>query len=225
MKKEWYAVLTGDLIGSSRLTGQQSADAMQWLREAAGKFANLYPHCVVGELDTFRHDSWQMLISNPALSFRVAVYLRTALKRQSDTSTRYDSRVSIGVGEIEMISESRISDSRGPAFTVSGKNLDSMGSSEMSFAVIPEKHSAFMMVGIAVTPLLDCVIREWTPAEARAVHGALERLTQEDIARSSPPNPQTNKPVTRQAIADSLDRACWTRVEKSLTFIETQSKL
>ena len=44
-------------------------------------------------MDTFRHDSWQLLLERPAHALRTAVFLRTALKLQSDASTKYDGGV------------------------------------------------------------------------------------------------------------------------------------
>ncbi len=225
MKTKRYAVLTGDVVNSSKLTSEQSAKAMQWLRDAANKFTYLYPESIIGELDTFRHDSWQMLMAEPSLSLRAAVYLRVSLMRHSGKSVLYDSRVSIGVGDVETIDESRISNSRGPAFTISGKNLDAMERTRLTYEVQKEVPVAFALLGRAAVPLLDCLITDWTPTVARAVHGSLERLTQEKIAELLPPNPRTGRPVTRQAVADSLERGHWGTVEEGLTLTETDNNL
>ncbi len=73
LNKKAYAVLTGDIVNSSKLTSSQSTNAMQWLRDAAKRFGILYPQSIYGELDTFRHDSWQILMVRPELSFRLSV--------------------------------------------------------------------------------------------------------------------------------------------------------
>jgi len=65
-------------------------------------------------------------MTHSALSLRAAVYLRASLKLHSGGGAKFDSRISIGIGEVEKIAESRISDSRGPSFTISDKNLDMM---------------------------------------------------------------------------------------------------
>ncbi len=225
MKTKRYAVLTGDIVNSSKLTSDQSSKAMQWLRDAVEKFKTLYPNSIIGELDTFRHDSWQMLMADPSLSLRAAVYLRVSLKRHSLKNVLYDSRISIGVGDVEAIAESRISDSRGPAFTISGKSLDAMERTRLTCEVQGEVPIAFTLLGRAAVPLLDCLVTDWTPTVARAVHGSLERLTQEKIAELSPPNPRTDKPVTRQAVADSLERGHWGTVEEVLKLMEAESRL
>jgi hypothetical protein len=174
MKKRMHAVLTGDLVDSSKLAGEQSTMAMQWLRDAVKKFESLYPESIAGKLDTFRHDSWQMLMKKPALSFCAAVYLRASPKLHSGKKTKYDSRISIG-----------------PAFTISGQNPDAMDRARLTCKAQREAHAAFFLLGHVAIPLLDCVVTDWTPNESHAVHGTLERLSQEKIATVLSRNPRT----------------------------------
>ena len=226
MRPNQYAVLTGDLVGSSRLAGEHSAQAMEWLRKVAMEFSELHPQSVIGKLDTFRHDSWQMLMKIPQLSLRAAVFLRAALMRNSESGNRglqYDTRISIGIGGAEYIAETRVSDSRGDAFTISGKNLDAMKPARLEIGCHGCIPSGFGMLRTSVA-LLDCVVTDWTPREALAVYGALKGLTQEEIAESAPANTHTGKVVTRQAIADSQRRAHWRTVGRVLEEIEN-SKL
>jgi len=225
MSNKIYAVLTGDLVKSSKLTSDESQRAMQWLRQAADKVSDLYPESIEGTMDTFRHDSWQLLLTQPALCLRVAVYFRTALKLHSERTARYDTRISIGLGEVESIAESRISDSRGPAFTISGKNLDAMHRSRLVCQAQDEDSVAIACLSQTTVPLLDCVVSDWTSTEAHAVHGTLEALTQEEIAQSLPPNRRTGKAVTRQAVSDSLERGHWGTVGEMLEVIEKDGKL
>lgn len=224
MSSKIYAVLTGDLVRSSKLTSDESQGAMQWLRDAVRAFEALHPQSIAGELDTFRHDSWQLLMTQPALSLRAAVYLRAALKLHSNKHARYDTRISIGVGEVETVAESRISDSRGSAFTISGKNLDAMGRNRLVFEAQDKESTALAVMGHVAVPLLDCVVTDWTSTEAHAVRGSLEWRTQEKIAQLLPPNPRSGKTVTRQAVSDSLDRGNWRTVEDVLQSIEENSK-
>jgi hypothetical protein len=225
MSNKLYAVLTGDLVKSSKLTSDESQNAMQWLREAADKIVDLYPESIAGTIDTFRHDSWQLLLTQPSLCLRVAVFFRTALKLHSDKTAKYDTRISIGIGEVEFIAESRVSDSRGPAFTISGKNLDDMGRNRLVCQAQNRDWVAIALLSRVAVPLLDCVVSDWTSTEAHAVHGTLKGLTQEEIAQSLPPNPRTGKAVTRQAVSDSLERGHWGNVEETLRVMGEDGKL
>jgi len=216
-----YAVLSGDLVKSSRLTADQSRSAMARIRELAKEFESVHQGATIGQVDTFRHDSWQWLLSKPCLSLRAAVFMRAGLRVLSDGKTKFDTRVAIGIGTADSISKRRISDSRGPAFTHSGKILDSMKDRRLAYASADESNSATDCLASGVVPLLDCIVTDWTPAEARAVHGALMGLTQEQTASKWPVVEATGKKPARQAIAKALARAHWTTVESVLKSVET----
>ena len=72
-------------------------------------------------------------------------------------------------------------------------------------------------------PLLDIIATGWTTPEATAVHLALSKLTQEQSAEKWPQNLAGGKKITRQAVAQSLQRAYWNTVEQVLEFIEKAS--
>lgn len=218
-----HAVLTGDLVKSSMLTSEKSTGAMELLKHAAMTFAEQYPDTIVGEMDTFRHDSWQLLIKQPAMAFRAAVFLRSALKLESDAETKFDTRICIGIGLVERIDIQRISNSRGSAFTRSGKGLDSMD--RECLMLVTGNGTPALLNGLAGTavPLLDCVISDWTPTESRAVYGALNGWTQEKTAAKWPVHEKIGKQPTRQAIGDSLRRAHWHAVNSVLLWIETNT--
>jgi hypothetical protein len=59
------------------------------------------------------------------------------------------------------------------------------------------------------------------PVEARAVHGASKGWTQEQTVEQWPPDPETGKKPTRQAIAKSLARAHGASVEAVLRWVES----
>jgi hypothetical protein len=209
-----HAVLTGDLVSSSRLTSTQSQQAMELLRTSSALFEQRFPGTVYGNMDTFRHDSWQLLLNKPDQAFRAALFLRSALKMESDAVTKYDTRISIGIGTVEYIAAERISDSRGPVFTLSGKGVDTIKGASLALSIETEEAEPWSDMIYAVIPLLDCIATDWTPTESRAVNAALMGRTQEESAtlwvskkRSRP---------TRQAVGDSLIRAHWNTVHTVL---------
>ena len=220
--KKIYAVLTGDLVKSSRLTIDKSTSAMERLKQMAVEFAEQHPEAIVGSMDTFRHDSWQLLLEQPALALRAAVFLRAALKMESDAKTKYDTRISIGIGKVESISKSRISDSRGLAFTHSGKGLDTMDGQRLVLAAGSETQVLWGLLERGLVPLLDCVAGDWTPAESRAVYYALKGWTQEESASNWPIDQKTGKQLTRQAVGDSLMWAHWSTVDIVLLWAEKE---
>jgi hypothetical protein len=193
---------------------------MALLKKKADEFERVHKGSVVGHIDTFRHDSWQLVIQRPALALRAAVFLRSAIKMLADARTKYDTRISIGIGGVEFLSKQRISDSRGPAFTKSGKGLDTMDGRCLVFVAEGEPAAVWQWIGHAVTPLLDCVVSDWTPTESRAVYGALKGWTQEETAKNWKIDNDNGVRPTRQAVTASLDRAHWNTVESILVWVE-----
>lgn len=216
-----YAVLTGDLVKSSRMTAEQSTSAMGRLRTLAKEFEAAYTDATIGQFDTFRHDSWQWLLVKPELALRAAVFMRAGLRVLSDGKIKFDTRIAIGTGTVESIAKRRISDSRGAAFARSGKTLDAMKSNRFAYACAEEMKPSEICLANAVAPLLDCIATDWTAVEARAIHGALLGLTQEQVAETWPVPQRTGKKPTRQAIAKALARAHWGVVEKVLSWCES----
>ena len=190
----------------------------------AAEFAARNAKTVVSRMDTFRHDSWQLLLERPALAFRISLFLRAGLKMKSDAKTKYDTRVSIGMGGVESISKRSISNSRGPAFTHSGKGLDAMGGHRLSFSTQGNLLPVSLGVERAMVPLLDCVVSDWSPVESRAVCGALMGWTQEQTSKEWPPDERTGKRPSRQAVSDSLLRAHWSTVESVLLWFESEAE-
>ena len=213
-----HAVLTGDLVGSSQLASNQSKQAMELLKTSASLYERCFPGTVCEKMDTFRHDSWQLLLNKPEQAFRTALFLRSALKMESDATTKYDTRISIGIGAVDYIADERISDSRGPAFTLSGRGIDTMKRSSLALSIETVETESWSDMIHAVIPLIDCIATDWTPTESQAVNAALIGRTQEESAahwvskkKSSP---------SRQAIGDSLIRAHWNTVHSVLQHAE-----
>lgn len=213
-----HAVLTGDLVNSSRLTSELSRQAMQELKSASTLFNTAFPGAVHGVMDTFRHDSWQLLLDKPEHAFRMALFLRCVLKMNSSASIKYDTRVSIGIGKVDFVAENRISDSRGTAFTISGKGLDVMKNALLAFDGVFADPVAWHEISLAVVPLLDCIVTDWTPVESGVVSAALLGKTQQETVDYLL-SKQGDAP-TRQAVSDSLSRAHWSTVSGVLAWAE-----
>ena len=208
---------------SSLLSSSESAAAMEHLRQVSSEYADDSPNTVVGKIDTFRHDSWQLLLENHLLAFRVALLIRASLRMLSDAKTKYDTRISIGLGRVESVSKERISDSRGEAFTSSGKGLDSMTGQCIRLSTEYNDHSLWGSLKCGVVPLLDCIASDWTPTESSAIHGAFKGWTQEETALKWPKSNPNEKEITRQAVSDSLIRAHWSTIKDVLDWIEKTS--
>lgn len=205
-----YAVLTGDIIGSTKLGPEQLDAAMALPRRLAKEFEQAHPDAVVGQPDVFRGDSWQLCLNRPALAVTAAVFVRAGFKADD-----FDTRIGIGLGPVERLHPERVSESSGPAFARSGGTLDKLG-----------KHRALALDGagyldegghvrspvdplVAGVGLLDAHITRWTQREAIAVYGTLRKLSQDEIAALPQARTKAGQAPTRQAIQKALARIYW----------------
>ena len=127
-----YAVLTGDIVGSRRLT----TDEWQSLAQVIDRLSVDLSHWpeVPLPLARFRGDGWQLLVSDPRQALRVALYIRATLRAEVD-ARQLDTRVAIGVGRIDPLPGARVSEGTGPAYWRSGTAEDKKGWQRLRFAI------------------------------------------------------------------------------------------
>jgi hypothetical protein len=208
---ELYAVLTGDLVKSSKL-GPLELDAVRkTLFEAADEMRTWQAGLIVGSPEFFRGDAWQLLMSDPGMFLRVALYLRAALRRQKG----WDTRISIGLGGVQQIDERQISLSIGSSFTLSGHGLDDMGSAP-GFRFHAEEQLA-PRTGW-VQPLLDlcgALVGRLKPGQSATICEVLrpDTPTQREIA--------TRLGISQQGVSDALLSAGWSAIDTTLDYVES----
>lgn len=198
-----HAVLTGDIVGSSALSPEGHRQMVGIIKSVAAVF----PAAVVGSVDVFSGDSWQMLLNDHGMSFKVALYLRASLKREKALSI--DSRVSIVWGSVdpEQVNPERISESTGAIFTASGRGLTGLKKpARMCFAALSDDMLARALSG--TVRLIDALVRQWSPEQARAVAGTLLGKTQQEIA--------DELGVGQSSINKSLQTALWPDVDYAI---------
>ena len=211
-----YAVLTGDVVGSSKLddaTRRLLPDALKKASKAARSF---FGNKVPLDADIFRGDSWQSVVAEASLGLRVALFFRAHLLGNSP-GVGLDTRISIGIGQIKFLPKQQVSQGDGPAFRESGKMLESMPKSRRLALSIADGETPAGVV--AVVALIDVLMVRWTEKQALAVVGALQQLKQEEIGNS------WNPPVKQQVIARHLQQASWEIIEKEgLGYVENTLK-
>ncbi len=210
-KKQMYAVLTGDVIDSSKLEPRELKSVMQRLRDDAAKLASVFPDTVCGKLDVFGGDGWQMLMQRCDLSFRAALFLRAEVK--SLEKLKIDTRAAIAWGAVneDTLNLERVSESTGEAFTASGHLLEEMPKRSRLLLRTGETLPESLFLGSAVS-LVDELAARWTPRQAQTLALALLNHSQKEIAsmidRSQP------------TVQKTLQRAGWKGVEELLGQIE-----
>jgi len=208
-----HAVLTGDIVRSSRLEPAALEGVREAVASAVKAAGDWRDGLVVGGAEFFRGDSWQVLLTEPGMALRVALFVRAWLRGAGLP----DSRIAIGVGRVAQVSAERISLSTGEAFQVSGAALDGMGGgARMAFAAgAGVARERAKLLGVAVA-LCDALVVRWSRRQAQALRLAVgvEAPTQEAIGASLEP------PVSRQAVAKLLDGAGWHALREAVTVFD-----
>ncbi len=213
-EKKQYAVITGDIVKSSRLSVSHRRWLGAELKRASTAARRVFGKIVPLPLDQFRGDGWQILVTDPGRSLRVGLFLRAWLMAEAPDSFHIDTRLAIGVGSISIMPGRRVSRGDGEAFQRSGRALDRLREPRRLALVWPEMIGPAAETLTVLAPVLDALVQGWTPVQARALVGRLSGLTQERIVRKWP------EPVTRQAIARILARAHWPVVRAVLDWLE-----
>jgi len=213
----YYAVLTGDIIGSSGLRPAQMKSVRSSLIDAVEAVKRWRRGLVKGRPEFFRGDGWQLLLTDPAMAMRAAIFLRASLLAGGVA----DSRIAIGLGEGERSLSERVSLATGEAFVLSGRALDEM-TQYSSMAIEIPKSSGLLADWLPVVGhLCDSLIRQWTRRQAEIVCVAIDpkEPDHEKIARSLRPR------VSKQAVGKGLQGANWHAIRETLhRFEETQWK-
>jgi len=196
-----HAVLTGDIIDSTRLSAQELRQAREVMAEAIGAFERDRPRSVRGDLDFFRGDAWQVLLERPGQALRLALLLRARLR----AALGADTRVAIGIGGVDAVVEDRISMSGGEAFTLSGRALDRLSGYFDLTGALPDRAGPMADWLPAILHLVSGLGRSWTRRQAQLVGQGLllETPTQERIAASLHPR------VAKQTVQGALKSAGW----------------
>ncbi len=200
-----YAVLTGDIVGSSKLERQDREKLLGVMHKASQEIRAFWSDAVPMDIDIFRGDSWQMLIEKPEHALEIAVYFRAYLKSTMQ-NRKLDSRIVIATGTVDFIGN-RVSESDGQAFRDSGKALEKMPRG-VYLRYISDQNQASLMD--AAFRLLDAIIKGWTAKQALAVTGAIQGLTQEKIAKL------WNPPISQPTVLKHLDSSGWFAIENVL---------
>jgi hypothetical protein len=207
-----YAVVTGDVVASSRLSRERRQALHEAMTATSGELREAWPKALLGELDIFRGDGWQMVVARPELALRCALFYRAGLRARM-ASHRFDVRLALALGTIDFIPGRRVSQGDGEAFRLSGKALEGMRRSEGMRLLFP---------GCAVEAALDTVVRlvdalaaRWSDKQALAVTGALRGWPQDAIGRRCWP-----RPISQQAVQQHLDRAAWNGLDAGLAYFE-----
>ena len=198
--KKFYAVITGDIIGSSKLSDQYRKKLYDIMKAGGSELRQIYPKDTIPlDIDIFRGDSWQLLISDPKTCIRLGLLYRLYIKAYMQDLV--DTRMSIAVGRISFIPDNRVGEGEGRAFFLSGEGLESMPPyCSMAFSIDP-RDSINSEVLNSIVVLIDAIVSNLTEKQSLALYGALLNLTQKKVASLWDP------PIKQQTVAKLLKKA------------------
>ncbi len=207
-KSHCYAVVTGDLVKSTRLPKEKLESVRKRLLSAAKQCKTWQTGLVKGSPDFFRGDAWQLLLNKPEWALRVGVFIRARLLAQGIA----DTRLAIGIGTVDNISQSRISLSTGQAFQLSGRALDAMTQHTRLSIALPENAFPLREWMPVVGQLCDALIRPLTKRQAQIVSLAISPFEprHEDIAKQLRPS------VSKQLVTKTLQSANWNSLKLAI---------
>ncbi len=205
--KNTAAVLSGDVVSSSRLSAPQRKELEALLWQELERFAGDKNNFVIT-----RGDAFQLLPKNPKDALAIAIELRCILKKNfnTDKGSMIDARISIGLGEIQLHGKT-LSSSDGSAFRLSGRGLDNLESGELHLAISTgEPLTDAVLETICI--LADVHIRAWNKLQAEAVLGRLQNLTYEQLGEKLGINPS--------AAYKRIESAQWKLIPPVLQYFE-----
>lgn len=207
-----YAVLTGDVVDSSKLPKAKRQALPEVLRRASRATRKAFPEAVLLDVDVFRGDGWQLLVGDATLAVRIAFFFRACVRSESERGRGLDTRVAIGIGGIDFVPGERGSEGDGEAYRLSGRALESLPRNQQACLALPPGSAD--RAAPTVIRLLDALAADWTGRQARAVMGALQGLTQEKIAEL------WSEPIRQPVVARHLETAHWPAFDEGLRFLE-----
>jgi predicted DNA-binding protein YlxM (UPF0122 family) len=177
-----FAVLTGDLVGSSRFEIETQRDeVLSILKDSFSKVEP--PDIIASHFAIHRGDSFQGVLFMPEEALKAAILIRAnLLSHPIGKNIRLDARIAIGLGKIEYMPEDRVGEGDGEAFRNSGMELDGMKKGERNLTIKtpwPETDKELQ----TECALLNALIHRCTREQAEAIMYQVQGYTQEEIAK------------------------------------------
>ena len=171
-----HAVITGDIVRSESIGLDKRDLLLNMLRHIHNELQSLSAM----KMEIYRGDSFQIIVSNPAQSLRIASMIRTYLIGNTPKGEKgtWDARISIGIGSIDYNGESIVV-SDGEAFKLSGRGLDSIEKSRLAVATCWNEVNEEVNASIG---FVDNLISSLSANQAQLLYLAIaEQLPQVEI--------------------------------------------
>jgi hypothetical protein len=182
-KEKFYAVITGDIAGSSRLAGEQRRKLLDVIHQSFQSVEDILGNETIAfPFEVFRGDSFQGVLAQPEKAFIASIIIRAEIRKAFVTTLKdaFDARIAIGIGTIDLMGK-RGGEGDGDAYRYSGLTLDKMEKSK-GFLNITTPWEEVNKEFAVECALLDTILSRWTAAQVEVVIGHIAGKTQEEMA-------------------------------------------
>lgn len=215
---EKIAVISADIINSSRYEEHAFLDTMHVLEEPSGNYLVNRGEPVLSS----RGDSFQLMTTDVQNAFLKAIYLKSYFKKQQINlkdkkgNGAVDIRISLAVGVSRTIPEN-IGKSMEEPFVLSGRALDQMKAKKQTF-IITTTHEAYNKELELSCAFLDNIFEGWTLAQAEVIYYLVQGLKQTEIAGLLG--------LSQPSVSNRIQLARWNLIDKmNSRFLEIIEKL
>ena len=204
-----YAVITGDIVDSTKLDSREREVLFEILKSTFSVIKKI-------EKDTsfkvFRGDSFQGISASPERALGYAIMIRAALRtvEQDALENMWDARIAVGIGMVEF-PDKEILKADGEAFRNSGRMLSKMKSDERILVKTPWK--AVNEEFDVSCALADGIIKKWSSSQAQVIVKQISGMNQTEIAEELK--------ISQAATHYRLKAANWDAINKFLKRYQT----
>ena len=199
------AVLTGDVIASSKITVGKRKKLLKTMQEAMQKATGILPDF---KPEIFQGDSFQgYTVEKTSEALRAGIYIIMYLLNEG-----FGIRISAGLGNILFESDNSLT-SDGTAFHHSGRNMELIKKKDLVLAIGTDDGTLQSEWDVHATTL-NFLLKRCTSLQAAALLQMLEKKTQQEAA--------DNLKVKQPAIQQRLQAAGWPVLQTILNRFEMQ---
>lgn len=182
-------VITGDLVNSTNMEPKERS----WLFAKLSKFLIVLDKEYNTKSETFRGDSFQVLVQESDLTLKIALLIKTYIRSLGKfiikpskklatikTAELYDARMAIGIGDVDKLAK-KLAISSGIAFTLSGHGLDKLKGKKQFLSISTDDNFNDELETAII--LLDVILAKTTAAQSLVIHKKLMNKTEIEIAK------------------------------------------
>lgn len=163
-KTKVYAVLTGDIVGSTKLSPGQMAQVRATVVKSVRAFALRRYNETWPAPEFFQGDSWQLPIETASWALQTAVLIQANLLAEHGVWTR----TAIGIGTAEGL-EKTAALSTGEVFTLSGHALENIPAASRLTGALPERTGVVGLWFPRMLHMCSNLMRGWTRRQAEVM--------------------------------------------------------